>query len=490
MKRFRAPMILFCMIFISFLGSADDEKKSSVSKKVSGESANASAAEEARHDNSAKEGSQINELIADRTPEVRLGVRLFYENRLSNPGANLASSCRTCHVPPEASRGNRNFSDVNAFSVIPSSGKNTAMRNTPSLMDVSLQASFNADGRYSTLEEALRAELVSPHLGWLPDQVDIVKNEIFALLLNDQGEDMLAEGTYIEQFQAVKGVDLEKVNADKAFELVIESLVDYLNTLVTHNTSAYDAMTFLNRFNESLSGPNDTPQELSGRVFGRVANQEGRVLIRFPNIYTEEAYLGYKTFMRVEPTYNSTVFEEETNIGNCVACHIPPKFTDMKFHNTGVVQDEYDKAHGDGAFSKLSISEPSENTRFRIYASDPSKVDLGRWNVEPSEKNIAAFKTPMLRNIEKSDPYLHNGMYDNLEDVIRQKIRVSELAKAGKLVNPDPEYLKMNISEKDVPHLAAFLRTLNEVPEEEFRDFRIENVRIRQDPKGEQSYKN
>lgn len=364
------------------------------------------------------------------------------------------------------------------------------MRNTPSLMDVSLQASFNADGRYSTLEEALRAELVSPHLGWLPDQVDIVKNEIFALLLNDQGEDMLAEGTYIEQFQAVKGVDLEKVNADKAFELVIESLVDYLNTLVTHNTSAYDAMTFLNRFNESLSGPNDTPQELSGRVFGRVANQEGRVLIRFPNIYTEEAYLGYKTFMRVEPTYNSTVFEEETNIGNCVACHIPPKFTDMKFHNTGVVQDEYDKAHGDGAFSKLSISEPSENTRFRIYASDPSKVDLGRWNVEPSEKNIAAFKTPMLRNIEKSDPYLHNGMYDNLEDVIRQKIRVSELAKAGKLVNPDPEYLKMNISEKDVPHLAAFLRTLNEVPEEEFRDFRIENVRIRQDPKGEQSYKN
>ena len=95
MKHFCAPMVLFCIVFISFIGSADDEKKTSVSRKVSGESANASAAEEARYDNSAKEQSQINDLVADRTPEVRLGVRLFYENRLSNPGANLAANCRT-----------------------------------------------------------------------------------------------------------------------------------------------------------------------------------------------------------------------------------------------------------------------------------------------------------------------------------------------------------------------------------------------------------
>jgi len=459
-------------------------------KKVSGASANATAAEDARHDNSSKEQAQITDLITSWAPEVRLGVRLFYDNRLSNPGANLASSCRTCHVPPEASRGRRNFSDSVPFSVIPSSGKNTTMRNAPSLMDVSLQTSFNADGRFTDLKDALRAELVSKHLGWEAGQELQVKNEVFALLLNDQGEDLLAEGTYLEQFQAVKGLDLLEADADKAFELVVESLIDYLSTLTTKNTSAYDAMAFLNRFNESLSGPNDTPQELSGRVFGRVANQEGRVLIRFPNIYTEEAYLGYKTFMRVEPTYNSTVFEEETNIGNCVACHVPPKFTDMRFHNTGVVQEEYDSAHGDGAFGKLSGLAPSADTGFRIYAGQPEKMDLGRWNVEPIDNNLAAFKTPMLRNIQKTGPYLHNGMYDNLEDVILQKIRLSELAKAGKLINPDPEYMKMNISEADVPHLVAFLKTLEEVQGKEFRDYRIENVRIRQDPKGEQSYEN
>jgi cytochrome c peroxidase len=490
MKRVLTLSTLLCCTWIPIVGYADDKDDTSTSKKVSGESANALAAEEARYDNSSKEQSQITESITNWAPAVRLGVRLYYENRLSNPGANLASSCRTCHVPPEASRGERNFADEIAFSVVPSSGKNTTMRNAPSLMDVSLQTSFYADGRYSALKEALKAELVSRHMGWSPDQVTQVKNEIFALLLNDQGEDLLAEGTYLEQFEAVKGVDLLKVDADKAFDLVVESLTDYLNTLTTKNTSAYDAMVFLNRFNESLSGPNDTPQELSGRVFGRVANQEGRVLIRFPNMYTEEAYLGYKTFMRVEPTYNSTVFEEETNIGNCIACHVPPKFSDMKFHNTGVVQEEYDTAHGEGAFAKFRPSTPSENTRFRIYATDPEKVDLGRWNIEQTDENLAAFKTPMLRDIEKTGPYLHNGMYDDLEDVIRQKIRVSELAKAGKLVNPDPEYLKMNITEKDVPHIAAFLRTLGEVPENEFRDYRIENVRIRQDPKGEQSYKN
>src|SRR5262249_30862651 len=42
-------------------------------------------------------------------------------------------------------------------------------------------------------------------------------------------------------------------------------------------------------------------------------------------------------------------------VGNCIACHAPPAFTDFRFHNTGATQEEYDSIHGQGAFVLMSI---------------------------------------------------------------------------------------------------------------------------------------
>ncbi len=183
--------------------------------------------------------------------------------------------------------------------------------------------------------------------------------------------------------------------------------------------------------------------------------------------------------------WSGSVEGMEENIGNCIACHVQPSFTDGKFHNIGVTQAEYDAVHGEGAFAGFSAQSPQEATRAKVKAGDASKADLGRWNVDPSAAIFAAFKTPKLRFIAQTDPYMHNGAYETLEDAIRQHMKASELAKAGTLRNADPELLTMNISERDIPQLAAFLKTLQEVPIEEYRDFRIANVRIRQDSSGE-----
>ena len=449
--------------------------------------------EAATLENAQKEQAQLARAYADLTPEARLGARIYNDNRLSNPGANLASNCRTCHVPPEASSARRRYADSTPLSIIPANArgsKQETLRNTPTLLDVAAETSFNADGAFTSLQDLLTHKLTSTHMGWLPGEEDRAKDEIFALTLNDQGEDLLAEGSYLEQFKAVKGIDLESMTRDDVFAKVIESLIDYLNTIQTHNTSAYDALAYLNRFNEGLANEEDTPQDLSGRIFGRIANQEGRVLIRFPNVFDEEAYQGLKTFLRVIPTWSSSVEGMEENIGNCIACHIPPKFTDGKFHNIGVTQAEYEAIHGDGALADPAVDTPAEATRARVDAGDPSKADLGRWNVDPQDESFAAFKTPKLRFPEQTGPYMHNGAYETLEDAIRQHIRASELAKAGTLRNADPELLTMNVSERDIPQLVAFLKTLEEVPQEEYRDFRITNLRIRQDPMGEQTYDN
>jgi cytochrome c peroxidase len=433
----------------------------------------------------------IKEHLDTLNPVRKLGGRLFFDTRLSNPGANLATSCATCHVPPFLSDGKQMYSDVNPFSVIPansSGGKVTTVRNTPTLQDVAPGTSFGLDGGGSSLKSYMDTKLTSLHLGWEEDDKARAYNEFHALLLNDVGEDVFAEGSYIEQFKAALDINIEAMSQEDVVAQMIGVMMGSLRSITTTKSSSYDALAFLNRFEEKMDNENDSPQALAGRISARIANQEGRVLIRFPNVYTEEAYQGFKTFVRVEPTFSSSVEGLEENIGNCIACHTPPSFSDGAFHNTGVAQTSYDAVHGEGAFAKL---DPATATFGRVTIDDTTKVDLGRYNVNQEEAAIGAFKTPRLRNITLSAPYNHDGQKTTLEDLIRQKIKVSQMAKAGTLTNPDPAYLTMNISESDVKNLAAFLTTLQEVPIEEFRDYRIDNVRIRQDViKEEATYSN
>jgi cytochrome c peroxidase len=112
--------------------------------------------------------------------------------------------------------------------------------------------------------------------------------------------------------------------------------------------------------------------------------------------------------------------------GNCTACHAGPNFTDEKFHNTGV-------AFRDGAFS-----------------------DDGRQAVSKLDKDRGAFKTPTLREVSRTAPYMHDGSLGTLEDV------VEFYSNAGR-VNPylDPEIRPRNFTADEKRALIAFLYTLN-----------------------------
>jgi cytochrome c peroxidase len=83
--------------------------------------------------------------------------------------------------------------------------------------------------------------------------------------------------------------------------------------------------------------------------------------------------------------------------GNCVVCHTIGDqyalFTDNKFHNLGV-----------GV--KLAITGEAELT------------DLGRFKVTNAEADKGAFKTPSLRNIALTAPYMHDGSQKNLKEVL------------------------------------------------------------------------
>lgn len=92
----------------------------------------------------------------------------------------------------------------------------------------------------------------------------------------------------------------------------------------------------------------------------------------------------------------------------CSECHLPPTFTDSLFHNVGAPR---------GGFENRELF--PENTE--ICGGVPDTVDPGRVAATGSQpcEQLGTFRTPSLRNVELSAPYMHNGAFLNLESVMQ-----------------------------------------------------------------------
>ncbi len=119
-------------------------------------------------------------------------------------------------------------------------------------------------------------------------------------------------------------------------------------------------------------------------------------------------------------------FEIFRGKGQCGPCHGGPNFTDDRFHNTGV--------------------------GFRSGSNN----DEGRYVVTHDERDHAAFKTPTLRDIALTAPYMHDGSLATLEDVV-------EFYSKGGNRNPnlDPRMRSLNLSSDEQRQLVAFLKALS-----------------------------
>ncbi len=205
---------------------------------------------------------------------------------------------------------------------------------------------------------------------------------------------------------------------------------------------------------------------------------------------------------------SATAGATNAHAGNCAACHQAPDFSDFVFHNSGVSQEEYDAANGAGAFMKLAIPDntdrlanynaylpatanhpsASESFRHAAVAGNLGYADLGLWNIYinpdyPTPQTnlssvvcattncsvdgglpstIAQFKTPVLRDLEDSAPYFHNGSAPKFDDVINHYIAMSALAHSGAMRNAPPEFANMSLSQDDLAALVAFLQSLTE----------------------------
>ena len=141
--------------------------------------------------------------------------------------------------------------------------------------------------------------------------------------------------------------------------------------------------------------------------------------------------------------------------GNCMICHNGPLFTDYGFHNTATPPRSV-KPYDFGRYKGVNKLKKSKFNCLGEYNDAKEKnCDEIKYLVIHKEETYAAFKTPSLRNVTKTAPYMHAGQYKTLSDVLKHyadppstKVGMSDL-------------LPVELDDKDLVQLEAFLHTLD-----------------------------
>ena len=143
--------------------------------------------------------------------------------------------------------------------------------------------------------------------------------------------------------------------------------------------------------------------------------------------------------------------------GKCSECHNAPHFTDSDFHNIGVPNAGFEKA-----------TQFPENPV--ICKGVPPTVDPGRAGVptlHASCADVGKFKTPTLRNVTLSAPYMHNGKFDSLEAAVVHYEDLSQGMATAVVGELDVDVRKSTIlfgagagAVDDVPSMVEFMKAL------------------------------
>ena len=114
--------------------------------------------------------------------------------------------------------------------------------------------------------------------------------------------------------------------------------------------------------------------------------------------------------------------------GQCLRCHFGFNFADERYHNLGAGWDRQSK----------------------------SFADVGRHEVTNKPEDMSAFKTPTLREIAKTAPYMHDGSLATLREVV-------DFYDQGGIANPrlDPVIKPLNLTEQEKKDLVEFMESLN-----------------------------
>lgn len=275
--------------------------------------------------------------------------------------------------------------------------KLTGTRNAPTVINAAYFETEFWDGRSPSLEDQALHPFVNPVEMGLKDHQPIL-------------DIVRTDADYVKAFQSVFGKQGDGVTMTE----VTQAIAAFERTLISGN-SPFDRWYF-------------------GKEEGALNDQQKR---------------GFDLFI---------------NHGRCVSCHTIEQtqalFTDNKFHNVGVGINAIQKE----APALVSAFVQAEATMSEVdvkVLTDKRTSELGRLAVTKSLEDIGSFKTPTLRNIAPTAPYMHDGSLKTLRDVIVH-YNNGGVTKEGDPVN---DFLSggirpLGLTDAQIDDLVAFMESL------------------------------
>ena len=172
-------------------------------------------------------------------------------------------------------------------------------------------------------------------------------------------------------------------------------------------------------------------------------------------------YGGEKTALTADQKLG---FELFVNEGRCVSCHVIEQtqalFTDNRFHNIGVGINNIQADVPELAHEFLKAQATLSEVDVKVL-TDARTSEIGRFAVTRTFDDLGSFKTPTLRNIAVTAPYMHDGSLATLRDVVvhynnggvtKEGDRVNDFLSGG--IRP------LDLTEREIDALVAFMEAL------------------------------
>lgn len=304
---------------------------------------------------------------------------------------NGGISCSTCHQPV------RRFTD--GLRIGQAIG--TSKRNTPSIVGTAYSPWLYWDGR----RDSQWAQALSPLED--PNEHGSSRLQVVGVI----AEDDAYKATYQSLFGELGDVSgQDQVALDRAFVNVGKVIAAFERTLMPTSS----------RFDDYVAAVASDDTE----------NQSA--------LFNDDEVWGLRLFI---------------GEANCTRCHNGPLLTNNEFHNTGVLSapgDLPDKGRATGVHEVLA----SPFNCFGEHSDDPERHCAELEFVRAGPELIGAIRTPSLRNLENTAPYMHKGQLPNLAAVLEHYNEAPD-AMIG-----HNEAERLGLSARQLRQLEAFLNTL------------------------------
>jgi len=275
--------------------------------------------------------------------------------------------------------------------------KKTGTRNAPTVINSVFFDTMFWDGRSPSLEDQALHPFVNPVEMGLKDHEPIL-------------EIVRSDPDYVKQFQSVFGKTGEAVTMTE----VTQAIAAFERTQVTGD-SPFDRWYF--------AGEQDA--------------------------LTDQQIRGFELFV---------------NQGRCVSCHLVEQtqalFTDNRFHNIGVGINDIQTEVPELVDAFLEADATLSEVDVRVL-TDKRTSELGRFAVARGFDDLGGFKTPTLRNIDVTAPYMHDGSMMTLQEVV-EHYNNGGVTSVGDPVN---DFLSggirpLDLTEEQIADLVAFMEAL------------------------------